>query len=94
MPFLAPKYGLVDSEALLGRFAKYTWMQMYTEWHYSETLQTQDLSRQTSEDTYTTHNETFRFVDTTHLLESETRCFCIPFSKDWIFADETILFER
>ena len=27
VPMLAPKYGLVDSEALLGRFAKYALMQ-------------------------------------------------------------------
>ena len=27
MPFLAPKYDLVDSEGLLGRFAKYRLMQ-------------------------------------------------------------------
>ena len=32
-PFLAPKYGLVDSEALLERFAKYTWIPIQAEYN-------------------------------------------------------------
>ena len=37
---------------------------------------------------------TFRFVDSTFLLESETRFFLLPFSKDLTSADETIVFGR
>ena len=37
---------------------------------------------------------TFRFVDSTFLLESETHFFLLPFLKDLTSADETIVFGR
>ena len=37
---------------------------------------------------------TFRFVDSTLLLENETHFFLLPFSKDWTFRRETIVFGR
>ena len=37
---------------------------------------------------------TFRFVDTAHLLESETHFFLLPSSKDLTSGHETIVFGR
>jgi len=37
---------------------------------------------------------TFRFVDSTFLLESETRFFLLPFSKDLTSGHETKVFGR
>ena len=37
---------------------------------------------------------TFRFVDTAHLLESETPDLLLPFSKDLTSGRETIVFGR
>ena len=52
------------------------------------------LSRLTSSASWSTLYESFRFVDTPPLPVNETCTFCISFSKDLTFADETILFER
>ena len=37
---------------------------------------------------------TFRFVDSTLLLENETHFFLLPFSKDWTSGRETMVFGR
>ena len=94
MSFLAPKYDLVDSEALLGRFAKYRLMQegvlerhFEVDWERMDVLFLFPVS-------YVPLFITFRFVDTALLLENETRCFCVSFSKDLTSGRETIVFGR
>ena len=94
VPFLAPKYSLVDSEALLGRFAKYTLMQICFLSHDCDTSWMRTPSQRLLDAPFYMPDDTFRFVDTAHLLESETRCFCVSFSKDLTSADETIVFGR
>ena len=91
---LAPKYSLVDSEALLRRFAKYTLLQMEGECCPSEQLRSFNLSSRIPSVRYTILSETFRFVDTAHLLESETPDLLLPFSKDLTSGRETIVFGR
>ena len=94
MSFLAPKYGLVDSEGLLGRFIKYRLMQTGVlerhsggYWKRMGVLFLFPVS-------YVPLFITFRFIDTALLLESETRCFCVLFSKDLTSGRETIVFGR
>ena len=94
MSFLAPKYDLVDSEGLLGRFAKYRLMQEgVLERHYGRGWERMDVLFLFLFP-YIPLFITFRFVDTAHLLESETWCFCISFSKDLTSGRETIVFGR
>ena len=94
MPFLAPKYDLVDSEGLLERFAKYRLMQTGAlERHFGgcwERMGVLFLFSVPNGSLFIT----FRFVDTAHLLEKETRCFCVSFSKDLTSGRETIVFGR
>ena len=94
MPFLAPKYGLVDSEALLRRFAKYTLSPYSTERNPFGRFTTFLAFQQTSDLPHTPVSETFRFVDMAHLPESETPDFLLSLSKDLTSADETIVFGR
>ena len=94
MPFLAPKYDLVDSEALLGRFAKYTLMQEgASERHFGVGWKRMDV-RFLFPVSYVPLFITFRFVDSTILLERETHFFLLPLSKDLTSGRETILFSR
>ena len=94
MSSLAPKYDLVDSEALLGRFAKYTLMQEgVLERYYGRDWERMDVLFRFPV-SYIPLFITFRFVDTAHLLESETRCSCVSFSKDLTSGRETIVFGR
>ena len=94
MSFLAPKYDLVNSEGILGRFAKYRLMQEgVLERYYGR-----DWERMGVLFLFSVPNGslfiTFRFVDTALLLEKETQCFCISFSKDLTSGRETIVFGR
>ena len=94
MSFLAPKYSLVDSEGLLGRFAKYRLMQAGVLEQHSggcwERMGVLFLFSVPNGSLFIT----FRFVDTAHLLEKETRCFCVSISKDLTSGRETIVFGR
>ena len=94
MPFLAPKYDLVDSEGLLGRFAKYRLMQEgVLERHFEvdwERMGVLFLLPVPNGSLFIT----FRFVDCILLLESETHFFLLPFSKDLTSGHETIVFGR
>ena len=94
MPFLAQKYDLVDSEALLGRFAKYILMQegalkrhFGVGWERMDVLFLFPVS-------YVLLFITFRFVDNTLLLERETHFFLLSYSKDLTSGHETIVFGR
>ena len=94
MSFLAPKYDLVDSEGLLGRFAKYRLMQTgVLEQHSGGCWERMGILFLFLFP-YIPLFITFRFVDTVHLLEKETRCFCVSFSKDLTSGRETIVFGR
>ena len=94
MSFLAPKYDLVDSEGLLGRFAKYRLMQEgVLERHYGRGLERMDV-RFLFLVSYVPLFITFRFVDSTLLLERETHYFLLSFSKDLTSGRETIVFGR
>ena len=94
MSFLAPKYDLVDSEGLLGRFAKYRLMLTGVLEQHSggcwERMGVLFLFSVPNGSLFIT----FRFVDTAHLLEKETRCFCVSISKDLTSGRETIVFGR
>ena len=94
MLFLAPKYDLVDSEGLLGRFAKYRLMQEgVLERHFGgcwERMGVLFLFSVSNGSLFIT----FWFVDSTLLLESETHFFLLPFSKDLTSGRETIVFGR
>ena len=94
MPFLAPKYDLVDSEGLLGRFAKYRLMQTGVLEQHSggcwERMGVLFLFPVPNGTLFIT----FRFVDSTLLLESETHFFLLSFSKDLTSGRETIVFGR
>ena len=94
MSFLAPKYDLVDSEGLLGRFIKYRLMQTgVLEQHSGGCWERMDVLFLFSVPNGSLFI-TFRFVDTAHLLENETRCFCVSISKDLTSGRETIVFGR
>ena len=94
MSFLAPKYDLVDSEGLLGRFAKYRLMQEgVLEQHSGGCWERMDVLFLFPV-SYVPLFITFRFVDTALLLENENRCFCVSFSKDLTSGRETIVFGR
>ena len=94
MSFLAPKYDLVDSEALLGRFAKYTLMQEgVLERYYGRDWERMDVLFLFPV-SYIPLFITFRFVDSTLLLERETHFFLLSFSKDLTSGRETIVFGR
>ena len=67
-------------------------LQMEREYCPSEQLRPFNFSSRTSGTRYTILSETFRFVDATHLPANETCTFCISFSEDLTFTDETILF--
>ena len=94
MPFLAPKYDLVDSEGLLERFAKYRLMQTEVlERHFGgcwERMGVLFLFSVPNGSLFIT----FWCVDSTLLLESETHFFLLPFSKDLTSGRETIVFGR
>ena len=94
MSFLAPKYGLVDSEGLLERFAKYRLMQTGVLEQHSggcwERMGVLFLFSIPNGSLFIT----FRFVDSTLLLESETHFFLLSFSKDLTSGRETIVFGR
>ena len=89
---LAPKYELVDSEALLRRFAKYTLLRMDDECCPCERTGVLHFSQRIPDTRYSILSETFRFIDTAHLLESETPDLLLPFSKDLTSGHETIVF--
>ena len=91
---LAPKYDWVDSEALLRRFAKYTLLPIHRKRYPDRASRGHPAFTRTSPAPNPTHFITFQFVDTALLLENETRCFCVSFSKDLTSADETIVFGR
>ena len=94
MSFLAPKYDLVNSEGILGRFAKYRLMQEgVLERYYGRDWERMDVLFLFPV-SYVPLFITFRFVDTALLLENETRCFCVSFSKDLTSGHETIMFGR
>ena len=94
MSFLAPKYGLVDSEGLLERFAKYRLMQTGALERHSggcwEGMGVLFLLPVPNGSLFIT----IRFVDSTLLLESETHFFLLSFSKDLTSGRETIVFGR
>ena len=94
MPFLAPKYELVDSEGLLGRFAKYRLMQTGALERHSggccERMGVLFLFPVPNGTLFIT----FRFIDSTLFLESETHFFLLSFSKDLTSGRETIVFGR
>ena len=94
MSFLTPKYDLVDSEGLLGRFAKYRLMQTGVLEQHSggcwERMGVLFLFPVPNGTLFIT----FRFVDSTLLLESETHFFLLSFSKDLTSGRETIVFGR
>ena len=94
VPFLAPKYELVDSEALLRRFAKYTLLRMDDECCPCGRTGVLHFSQRIPDTRYSILSETFRFIDTAHLLESETPDLLLPFSKDLTSGRETIVFGR
>ena len=94
MSFLAPKYDLVDPKGILGRFAKYRLMQegvleqhFEMDWEQMDVLFLFPVS-------YIPLFITFRFIDSTLLLENETHFFLLPFSKDLTSGHETIVFGR
>ncbi len=91
---LAPKYDWVDSEALLRRFAKYTLLPIHRKRYPDRAFRGHPAFDRTSPAPNPTHFITFQFVDTALLLESETRCFCVSFSKDLTSGHETIVFGR
>ena len=91
---LASKYDLVDSEALLRRFAKYTLLPIHRKRYPDRAFRGHPAFARTFPAPNPTHFITFQFVDTALLLENETRCFCVSFSKDLTSADETIVFGR
>ena len=94
MSFLAPKYDLVDSEDLLGRFTKYRLMQEgVLERHYGRGLERMDVLFLFLV-SYVPLFITFRFVDSTLLLENETHFFLLSFSKDLTSGHETIVFGK
>ena len=94
MSFLAPKYDLVDSEGILGRFAKYTLMQEgASERHFGVGWERMDVLFLFSVSNGSLFI-TFWFVDSTLLLERETHFFLLPFSKDLTSGHETIVFGR
>ena len=94
MSFLAPKYDLVDSEGILGRFALYRLMlEGVLERHYGRGLERMDV-RFLFLVSYVPLFITFRFVDSTLLLERETHYFLLSFSKDLTSGRETIVFGR
>ena len=94
MSFLTPKYDLVDSEGLLERFAKYRLMQTGALERHSggcwERMGVLFLFSVPNGSLFIT----FRFVDSTLLLESETHFFLLSFSKDLTSGRETIVFGR
>ena len=94
MSSLAPKYDLVDSEGILGRFAKYTLMQEgASERHFGVGWERMDVLF-LFPISYIPLFITFRFVDSTLLLERETHFFLLSFSKDLTSGRETIVFGR
>ena len=94
MSSLAPKYDLVDSEGILGRFAKYTLMQEgVLERYYGRDWERMDVLFLFSVSNGSLFI-TFWFVDSTLLLERETHFFLLPFSKDLTSGHETIVFGR
>ena len=94
MPFLAPKYDLVDSEGLLGRFAKYRLMLTgVLEQHSGGCCERMGVLFLFPVPNGTLFI-TFRFIDSTLFLESETHFFLLSFSKDLTSGRETIVFGR
>ena len=94
MSSLAPKYDLVDSEGILGRFAKYRLMLTgVLEQHSGGCCERMDVLFLFPV-SYIPLFITFRFVDSTLLLERETHFFLLSFSKDLTSGRETIVFGR
>ena len=94
MSFLAPKYDLVDSEGLLGRFAKYRLMLTgVLEQHSGGCCERMGVLFLFPVPNGTLFI-TFRFIDSTLFLESETHFFLLSFSKDLTSGRETIVFGR
>ena len=90
MSFLAPKYDLVDSEGLLGRFAKYRLMQTgVLEQHSGGCCERMGVLFLFPVPNGTLFI-TFRFIDSTLFLESETHFFLLSISKDLTSGRETI----
>ena len=92
VPFLAPKCRLVDSEALLRRFAKYTLSSVRVGWHTYENRKDWEPFSRTSCTRILIHFITFWFFDAALLPESETRSFSVSVSKDLTSGHETIVF--
>ena len=82
----------MDFEGLLRRFAKYT-LSAKRGWGFLlGRRKAMDAPSVISGTQDSAHRVTFRFVDTTHLPESETHYSLPSFSKDLTSGDETIVF--
>lgn len=82
----------MDFEGLLRRLAKYT-LSAKCVWRFlSGRREAMDAPLVASGTQDSAHRVTFRFVDTTLLLESETHYSLPTFSKDLTSGDETIVF--
>ena len=79
---------------ILRRFAKYTLLRMDDECCPCERTGILHFSQRIPDTRYSILSETFRFIDTAHLLESETPDLLLPFSKDLTSGHETIVFGR
>ena len=94
VPFLAPKYKLVSKEGILERFTKYTLMQICFLSHDCDTSWMHAPSQRLLDAPFYMPDDTFRFIDTAHLLENETPNFFLSSPEYLTFADKTIGFGR
>ena len=92
VPFLASKCSFVDFVAFWSDSQNTPCHPFALEDVLPESLLGRNPFRLTPDAGCTVQSETFRFVDTTHLPANETCTFCISFSEDLTFTDETILF--
>lgn len=92
VPFLASKCSFVDFVAFWSDSQNTPCRSFALEDVLPESLSGRNPFRLTPDADCTVQNETFRFVDATHLPANETCTFCISFSEDLTFTDETIWF--
>lgn len=94
MPFLAPKYKLVSKEGILERFTKYTLKAIHSKRCLGGRRKPSLPPSLPFSRSPTLLYDTFRFIDTAHLLENETPNFFLSSPEYLTFADETIVFGR
>jgi len=83
-----------EFRGILRRFAEFTLMPICAGCCLRDRLYVWSPSLLTHGGCFVMLYESFRFIDATHLLESETWDFSLSYPEYWTFTDETILFEK